>query len=429
MQQSERRALTLAVQKQQQVRDAMVSGQYQHAAQLLEKGFDLLEHLPKNEDWQEAMFLLLLEQAWLKRFQGESGALEDFRSVRQRSPSPYQQAEALVGIGDCYRKMGDYGKAETAYRQAIAESNPEERSTCCIRAWSGLGALYWQQGRVEESLEVLDRAHHALRHNPSVFDLGVVMLHMGVAHYYAGQLDRALAANREAFECFQTLGDDRGIAMVLCNLGEAYQELNDIQTALEVHQEGLEAARRAGAPIVEIDLVRNIGVDLMLMGRCSEGMEHLERARELASEIGDRDLFLQVLYSLGDAFLREGRVNRAMKVALELEEEANSLNSALRLARAKLLQGRIHLAQGERERATAVLQDALANAQTLPSRLLLWELHAAIGRACRDPEVACVHLQIAADFIHQTAEPVSDEALSRNFLRRPDVQAVLRNIR
>lgn len=419
----------MAVQKQQQVRDAMIRGQYQQAGQLLQEGFELLDPLPKNDDWHEAMFLLLLEQAWLKRFQGESGALEDFRSVRQRSPSPHQQAEALVGIGDCYRKMGKYGEAETAYRQALAESQPEEKSTCCIRAWSGLGALYWQQGRMEESLEVLDQAVRALRHNPSVFDEGVVMLNMGVAHYYAGHLDQALKADQEALKCFRTLEDNHGVAVALCNMGEVYQELNDIQTALQVHREGLEAARRANVPPIELDIIRNIGVDLMLMGHCSEGMEHLERALAMASDMGDKDLYLQVLYSLGDAFLREGRVDRAMEIALKLEEEASALDSQLRLTRAKLLQGRIYLAQGERERATAMLQDTLANASDLPSRLLQWELHAALGRACQDPDVAGVHLKVAAEFIHQTVEPISDQALHSSFLRRPDVQVVLRNVR
>jgi ATP/maltotriose-dependent transcriptional regulator MalT len=148
----------------------------------------------------------------------------------------------------------------------------------------------------------------------------------------------------------------------------------------------------------------------------------------MARERADLDVVMQVLYSLGDAYLRQGQIDRARAMVRELEAEAEAVQGEFHLTRAKLLQGRIFLAQGDRQLAQTVLQDALTNAHALPSRILLWELHAALGRASVDPEVARIHLQIAADFIHQTIEPFPDARIRSNFLERPEVKAVLRGV-
>jgi tetratricopeptide (TPR) repeat protein len=192
------------------------------------------------------------------------------------------------------------------------------------------------------------------------------------------------------------------------------------------HQQALEAAGAVEVRSIEVDVRRNIGVDLSRMERYSEAMSYLEDALGQARERADRDVAMQVLYSLGDAYLRQGQVDRAMALAQELAAEAEAVQGEFHLTRAKLLQGRAFLAQGDRQRAQAVLRDALTNAHALPSRILLWELHAALGRASVDREVARIHLQIAADFIHQTIEPLSDAQIRANFLERPEVRAVLR---
>jgi tetratricopeptide (TPR) repeat protein len=155
-------------------------------------------------------------------------------------------------------------------------------------------------------------------------------------------------------------------------------------------------------------------------------MNYLENALVMARERQDQDLALQAIYSLGDVYLRQGSTTRAMEQANQLEAEAKAMQGEFHLTRAKLLKGRAYLALGDRKKAQSILQDALANAHALPSRMLLWRLHAALGRASQDPEVARIHLQIAADFIRQTIEPLSNANMRGNFLARPEVQAVLR---
>lgn len=418
-----------ALRAQEEARKAITTGQYQQAMESVREGLECLEPLPPSEAKDGVRFGLILERGWAKRFSAEfESALADFQLVRAEAQAPSRRTGALVGVGDAYSKLGEYGLAAEAYQQALEEAEEIGDTLSRIRGWKGLGSIYWRQGRMEDAIQTLNRARAFLREQPNAFELGDVMLSLGIAYNFSGRFDQAIDAYREALDCFRSVGLDHGVVLALNNLGEVHQELYDLDTALRYHREALEAAGAVEVLSIEVDVRRNIGVDLARMERYSEAMSYLEQALALARERADRDVAMQVLYSLGDAYLRQGQVDRAVALARELEAEATAVQGEFHLTRAKLLWGRAYLAQGNRQQAQAVLQDALANAHALPSRILLWELHAALGRASVDPEVARIHLQIAADFIHQTIEPLSDARIRTGFLERPEVKAVLRAV-
>lgn len=415
--------------KGQEAQQAIACGHYRQAVELADEGLALLESILPSNEQERLRFHLLLERGRARSLSGDYAALPDFQAVRADSKEPAQRAEALVGIADCLSGTGDYQTAENGYRMALEEAQEGGYDLCCIRSWIGLGTLCWKQGRMEEAVQALRQAREILHRTPDVYELGRALLNLGIAHTFAGRLEQAITAYNEALRCFRTLRDDHRTAAVLNDLGEIHQELRDLERALQYHEEAIALAVGVGAERIEVDITRNIGVDLLLMSRYSEAMMCLEKALSRAREIGDKDLSLQALYSLGDALLRQGKVERAMAVAGELAAEATAARSELHAARAKFLQGRSHLARGERKTAQAVLQNTLKDAHALPSWMLLWQLHAALGRATEDREVAQVHFRIAADFIQQMTEPLNDPVLRSRFLEQPEVQAVLERAR
>ncbi len=416
--------LDQAIRAHREAHAALISGRYQEAIRLAKEGLNLLESLPPSERRDHVRHDLLLERGRARAILGEYAAISDFQIVRQEATDPSQRSEALIGIADCYAGSGEYPLAEETYLQALEETD-EENIACRIRGWVGLGILYRKQGRIEAAIETLERARTALQRQPDVYEMGRTLINIGIAHTYSGRLDQALRAYEDALDCFQTLKDAHRTAAVLNNLGELHQELFDLETALRYHEEARTVASKAGAERISIDILRNLGVDLLLLGRYSEAMRLLGEALARARALGDKDLVLQALYSLADAYLRQGQVEQAAALADELETEARLIRSELHLARARFIQGRVALARGDRVAARAVLQEALANAHALPSRTLLWQLHAALGRATDDPQVADLHRQIAADFVRETVETLPDPRLRHRFLSRPEVRAIL----
>ncbi len=406
--------------------EQITCGHYQQAAQLAAEGLDLIDSLPSSPEQEHLRWDLLLHRGRARFLMGDYAAFSDFQTVREHSSDPVQRAEALIGAADCHNGMGEYAVAEEEYQMALREAEASGSDICHIRAWIGLGTLRWKQGQIEEAIRTLNRARSALQRAPDLHELGRALLGLGIAYDFAGQIEEAITAYEEALKCFISLQDDHRAAAVLNNVGELYQELRDLDRALRYHQEAALLASQSGADRISIDVARNIGVDMLLMGRYSEAMMALNQALSRAREIRDKDLALQALYNLGDAFLRQGATDRALAIARELADEAAAIRSELHAARAQLLQGRAYLAQGDRLMAQSALQAALGHAHAIPSRWLLWQLHAALGRATDDPQIAQVHFRIAADFIHQIADPLSDPALRSRFLSQPEIQAVLR---
>lgn len=410
----------------QRIRDEITSGHYQRAVQLATEGLDLLSSLPPSPEREHLRWDLLLSRGRARVLKGDYTALSDFQTVRDHSPDPVQRVEALIGAADCHNGMGEYVIAEEEYQSALQEAEAHKGNLSHIRAWIGLGNLCWKQGRIEESIRTLNKARLALQRTPDLYELGRALLGLGIAYDFAGQIEEAITAYEDALKCFRSLRDDHRTAAALNNVGELYQELRDLDRALRYHEEASRLASQSGADRVSIDITRNLGVDMLLMGRYSEAMLALNQALSRAREIRDKDLALQALYNLGDAFLRQGEVDRALAIAGELADEAAAIRSELHAARAQLLQGRAYLARGDRSTAQSILQAALGHAHAIPSRWLLWQLHAALGRATDDPQIARVHFRIAADFIRQIADPLQDPTLRSRFLSQPEVQAVLR---
>lgn len=421
-------SLSAAQRSLELAQEAIYAGRYAQAIQLSTDALDLLDSLPPSPEREALRYSLLLERGRARVLTGDYEALSDFQRVREESPDPAQRTEALVGLADCHNGLGEYGLAEEEYRLAEQEAVVGNQDLNLIRAWTGLGNLYWKQGHVEDAIRILRQARLRLQRTPDVYELGRVMINLGIAHDFAGQLDQAIEAYEEALKCFRALGNDHRAAAVLNNVGELFQELRDLERALSYHEEAAKLADQVGANRIAVDVTRNIGVDLLLLGRYSEAMMCLHQALARAREMRDKDLVLQALFSLGDAYLRQGEAQRALAIASELAAEAAAVGSELHQARAKWLQGRAHLAQGERALAQQVLQEALGNAHALPSRWLLWQLHATLGRATDDPQLAQVHFQIAADFIQQICDALTDPNLRALFISQPEVRAVLQRI-
>jgi hypothetical protein len=81
--------------------------------------------------------------------------------------------------------------------------------------------------------------------------------------------------------------------------------------------------------------------------------------------------------------------------------------------------------QDERQAAMVELNTAMLAAQVSLDTGVLWKLHATMAHVVEDANIAAVHLNIAADFIRQTAEPLPDPQLKACFVYAPPVLAVL----
>lgn len=234
--------------------------------------------------------------------------------------------------------------------------------------------------------------------------------------YNSGNFARALVHFDQAFEAASQSGQLLTAVVVAANTGNTYEVLNDHDAALEWLQRGLDLARSTGWAIAVGPCLRQMGEIMRAMGRLEAAQVLLDEAMQIYAPLRNSRNFGYVLTSLGELAQTMGDYPRALALFGEQVERAHRLDqsdqaieaqigvanalvelgadaqaertvaAALRLAQdqgavmsevsALRLQARIHAGRGDRARAMACLEQALATARNvdgylIPSALLL----------------------------------------------------------
>ncbi|MEM7332388.1 MAG: tetratricopeptide repeat protein [Chloroflexota bacterium] len=349
----------------------------------------------------------------------------DYRRSLDTSDDLEQKARARVRLGEVIDFQGNYDKATPIYYQALEEATQVQNLLVMGRAHRGLGVLNRRQGNTEKAVDHLNQALASFRQIGEAREQARVLTSLGRTRQARGEIQNALEAHEEALKIFISLEDRWRQIQVLNDIGEAHQALYDIEVAKDYHQQALNLANEVEAELLKPEIKRNLGVDLFEQGQTDEGMYYLQASLDGAREIGNREHEALSLYNLARAHIRQSNLEMADRLVLMLQNVADDLDADRYRALASFAKGELLFYQGEQETAVLQLNKAMLAAQTSLDRGVLWKLHATISHVINNPEIAAVHLTIAADFIRQTAEPLQDEALKQTFVQAAPVVAVL----
>ena len=357
---------------------------------------------------------------------GEFKAAEkDYNESLATSDTIDQMARARVRLGELADFRGEYDVATRLYNQALQEGIAVENLLVIGRARRGLGILDRRQGNTERALSQLTQALTIFRQGGETREQGRVLTSLGRTRQARGEYQQAISAHREAYLLLESVNDRWRVAQAVNDIGECHQALYDIEKAYEHHQNALQLATKSGAELLIPEIKRNLGVDLVESGQYDQGLAYLQSALQGTRMYGNREHEALTLYQLARAYLHHGDDSLAVQVVLALTHVAELLNADRYRALAAFAHGELLFHQGRKTEALSELNLAMLAAQTAVDRGILWKLHAAMSHATENEQIAAVHLNIAAEFIRQTAEPLQDERLRSCFLNAPPVLAVL----
>ena len=352
-------------------------------------------------------------------------AEEDYQAAFEATNEPMQKARAKVGLGNVADSRGQFQLAIAYYEEALAEGIAADETSIIGQAQRGLGIVNRRQGQTEAALNHLNMALNAFRKIGAAREQGRVLVSLGRTRQARGEYQLALTAQKEALTIFESLGDRWRVVQVLNDLGETHQSLYDLGQAIAYHQQALKMADSYNARLIKPEIQRNLGVDLVEQGQLEAGLVYLRKALEGAREIGYREQEALTLYSLSQAFLRLNHIAAALQAATQLNQIAEELDADRYRALAAFGRGALLFQEGKVQEAITELNGAALAAQTSVDRGVLWQIHATIGHMVDNPDLAQVHLNIAAEYIRHTVEPLKDPTLKERFVYAPPVLAVL----
>ncbi len=177
----------------------------------------------------------------------------------------------------------------TIHFQSLVDANPQD-----MVGYYGLGLAYQKMGRLDKSIEVLQKAHSLA---PKDSD---ILRELGIADFLSGKLDLAIE-NLEAMRSIPLTGADRSEDLMgLYYLGRGYQEKGDFAKALPLFLEV-----RKEMPEF-IDVYHNLG---LVYGRMDQkGLSHLYFGKHFKLR-GEKNNALLHLRKASD-FLEKGSPER-----------------------------------------------------------------------------------------------------------------------
>jgi len=158
-------------------------------------------------------------------------ALAKFKEFLENNNDIYQ---VNLNIGNCYREMGDYGKAIAAYNKILEKAKKDESTA---KALSNIGEIYLNQGNIEKAKEYFKQAVDIFPENE------IVAFKVGEIFFKQGETDKAIEYFNLAIKIKETWATPyRQLGYAYLNKGEYKLALNSLKKFLELAPDSPEAA-------------------------------------------------------------------------------------------------------------------------------------------------------------------------------------------
>jgi len=344
-------------------------------------------------------------------------ALERYEAAlaaHREAGNPRGEATTLTSIGFLYHQRGDVAAAIATMESAL----PLRRAIGDPRDLAGtlnnIGAVHFTTDHLPEATETYERALAAWRlagdqsgeaatlHNIArVAEMSGDSQHALAVYFQALALFRATQSRvREGNELtsigqlYTSLGDPRrGLgflesalliheevgsrpyqAATLTQIGVAKVALGDPAAALSLYERALVLRRQASDRLGEAATQRAHGNALAGLGRSVEALEHYRQAAEIYRAIANPRGEATTLVNMAAAQADLGELAGAEALAAEGLERSHQLGDARGEAAARLVKARLAERRGDLEGAVAILGPALAQLESLRTRVAVEEL-------------------------------------------------------
>ena len=243
-------------------------------------------------------------------------AIKSYETLAQASPS---NSDVQAALADLYEQTGDLAKA-TEYNQKILAANPND-----ITASLALGRLAIHSGKVQASLDPLNRALSLSIQRDNPEQKAATLQHLGIAYRMLNKPDEALRNYQEALAIRRQLGQKAGIASSLNGIARVQAGLGQNKDALANFEEALQIRR-------DIDDKRGLGDTLVDMGNLlddlgdhDQALKMYKESLQVEREVSDEQMQANVLNNIGAVYFEKGQYEDARtyyQQALQLREKS-----------------------------------------------------------------------------------------------------------
>jgi serine/threonine protein kinase len=294
-------------------------------------------------------------------------------------------AEARTTEGWTWERLGDLGKAKSAFGEAhdlFAAAGDKRGAAIAIHQ---MGNVYYDQGKYEDAIQTLESALVTFREigdqgyaSRSLNNLGNVANDLGEFSKAMNYYEQTLAIDRD-------IGSKGGIAGALGNMANVLDNMSDLANARKRDEQGLAMFREVGDQRGTASTLGNLGNVLVEMGELELARQQIEEGLNIQKHTGYRRGEAYGLSNLADLLAAKGEFPEARKMSeqslgirKELGENTNIALSQQQMGWIAFNEGHLHDAESFvrdaiQAFAKADLQDNLVSGKALQARILVAE--------------------------------------------------------
>ena len=204
------------------------------------------------------------------------------------SDDPVEQAELHERAGSTAYNGAQLGEAARHFEQAIALFEAADATHPAARVSARLAEILWDQGRLAQGLESMDRAFEVLSEEEPDADLAALAAQIGRFRFFHGDLELALTRIETALQLAEALSLPEVISQALNTKGVIYLARERPREGLLLQRHALEVALEHDKPSAALRAYYNLGDSLARADRFEESAEIVEAGLALARRVGNR---------------------------------------------------------------------------------------------------------------------------------------------
>ncbi len=273
--------------------------------------------------------------------------------------APRQEALCHLGWAENYLEL--YDQAIAHVDRGIAIGRATGRGRMVVPMMLVKGFPFEMQGRMAEAIEMGEAAVEATRLSSNSLWLFWSLFELGWAHYYAGDLEAAIAAGEESARVGQRLA---GGTMPSAGGGPGWMlacarfEAGDIKRAREEMRALGSDELEHKIPVERCFDWETLALVELAVGNPKKADEYAGRAERNAANLGLKVPAAVAGRARAEVLLAGGEPLEAARIATESAESAGSVGAHLQAAFSRGLAGRALAAAGERDEALVALREA-----------------------------------------------------------------------
>lgn len=220
-----------------------------------------------------------------------------------------------------------------------------------------LARLYNTLGYSRDAAAVIENRIEGIKQFGDKRKLAEVLIELGTALQYYGDLSRAFSVVKEAETVFKYLRDTRGVAISQNEQALILKHQGQLDLAMKMHQKTEEVFRKAGDNFNLSSCLYAQTTILLEKGAVEQAMSLLEQVECMKRSDGDLDGLQMCLGNEAQALANQGELDKALAKHKEEERICRQIGKKESLARSLCNQAQVLHLKGESDDALKLLKE------------------------------------------------------------------------